>query len=269
VIVIEPARRWRMLQLQELWAYRELAYALMMRDIKMKYRQTFIGVAWAVIKPVATMLVFTLVFGKIVNVSSEGYPYPVFLYAALLPWQFFSNALSGASSSVLAQKDLIMKVYFPRLIIPIASVCAGLLDMLISMLVLLALMLFYGVAPTANLLAVPLLLVLVSMVALGVGVLVAGLSVGFRDFIHLLPFAVQLWLFLTPVVYSVKAVPASWQWLMAANPMTGLVEAFRAAFLGTGFDYRAIAISATVALCMFVGGVLVFERVEQGFADVI
>ena len=268
-IIIRPARRWRMLDVKELWDYRELAYALMMRDIKVRYRQTLIGIAWAVIKPVTTMLVFTLVFGKIVNVSSDGFPYPVFVFAALLPWQFFSNSLASAANSVQAQKTLITRVYFPRLIIPIASVGAGVLDMLICMLVLIVLMAIYGIAPTPNLVMVPVLLLMVVLVALGVGVLVAGLSVGLRDFIHLLPFAIQLWLFLTPVVYSVRSVPDSVAWMIAINPMTGLVEAFRAAFLGTAFDAGAIAVSGVSALVLFIVGVMVFERVEQGFADVI
>jgi lipopolysaccharide transport system permease protein len=269
MILIQPARRWRMLDLRELWAYRELAVALCLRDLKLKYRQTFIGVAWGVIKPVLTMLVFTLVFGHIAGVSSGGQPYAVFLFAALLPWQFFSSALSASANSVLGQQALITKVYFPRLIVPVAAVGACMADLLIAFAVLLVLMTVYGIAPGQGLLAVPLLLLLVMFTALGVGVLVAALSVAYRDFVHLLPFAIQLWLFLTPVVYSTEAVPAQWQWLIALNPMTGLVEAFRTAFLGGGFDIGALGLSAAMSLAMLAVGVMVFERCESSFADVI
>lgn len=269
VIIIRPARRWRMLDPGELWRYRELALALMMRDIKVRYRQTLIGIAWAALKPFLTMVVFTVVFSRIVKVPSGDAPYPVFLYAALLPWQFFSNSLASAAHSVMGSRDLITRVYFPRLIIPVASVGAGLVDMLVSLGVLVALMLYYGVAPTASLLAVPVLLVLVTLVALGVGIGVAALSVAFRDFIHLLPFALQLWLFLTPVVYSTTIIPERWRWLALLNPMTGLAEGFRSAFLGAPFDGPALGVSAAFATVLFVAGVAVFERVEKAFADVI
>lgn len=258
-----------MLDLAELWRYRELAFALLARDVKVRYRQTLIGVAWAALKPLLTMIVFTVVFSKIVNVPSDGHPYPVFLYSALLPWQFFSNSLTSAANSIIGSKDLITRVYFPRLIIPVASVGAGLVDMLISMGVLVVLMLIYGIAPTPALLAVPALMLLVTVTALGAGILVAAMSVSFRDFIHLLPFALQLWLFLTPVVYSTSIIPERWQWLALLNPMTGLVEGFRSAFLGTPFDLAAIAVSTLCAAALVVAGVAVFERVEQTFADLI
>lgn len=258
-----------MLNFNELWLYRELAVALMIRDIKVRYRQTVIGLAWAVLKPVLTMIVFTIVFSHIVKVPSDGYPYPVFLYSALLPWQFFANALSSAANSVVGSKDLITRVYFPRLIIPVAAVGACVVDMFVSMLVLIALMIGYGVAPSANLLMVPVLLLLVTLAALGVGVLVAALSVAFRDFIHLMPFALQLWLFLTPVVYSTSIIAPQWQWLALLNPITGITEGFRSAFLGSAFDYGALAVSAVCVTVIFTVGVLVFERIERGFADVI
>jgi len=268
-VIIRPARRWRMLDAGELWRYRELAYALTVRDVKVRYRQTAIGIAWAALKPFLTMVVFTLVFSRIVEVPSGDAPYPVFLYAALLPWQFFSNSLTSAANSVMGSRDLITRVYFPRLIIPVASVGAGTIDMLVSMMVLIALMLWYGVAPTPALLAVPALLVLVTLVALGVGSVLPVLRVAFRDFIHLLPFVLQLWLFLTPVVYSTSLIPERWQWLALLNPMTGLAEGFRSAFLGTPFDLTALAVSAAFAVVLFAAAVAVFERVEQNFADVI
>ena len=269
VITIRPPGRWRMLDVAELWRFRELAWALTVRDIKVRYRQTLIGIAWAALKPLLTMVVFTFVFSHIVNVPSGDHPYPVFLYAALLPWQFFSNSLASAANSVMGSRDLITRVYFPRLIIPIASVGAGLVDMLVSLCVLVALMLFYEVALTSAVLAVPALLVLVILVALGAGILVAALSVAFRDFIHLLPFALQLWLFLTPVVYSTDIIPEDLRWLALLNPMTGLTEGFRSAFLGTPFDLVALGVSAAFSLALFAAGVAVFERVERSFADVI
>jgi lipopolysaccharide transport system permease protein len=268
-IHIQPLARWRMLDFRELWRYRELAFALMIRDVKVRYRQTLLGLAWAILKPVLTMIVFTIVFSRIVKVPSDGYPYPVFLYAALLPWQFFSNALGSATNSVVGSRDLITRVYFPRLIIPMASVGACIVDMFVSMCVLIALMIGYGIAPSVNLLMVPLLLVMVTIAALGVGILVAALSVTFRDFIHLMPFALQLWLFLTPVVYSISIIPEKWQWLALLNPMTGLVEGFRSAFLGSSFDFTLLAVSDVCAVAMFALGVLIFERAEQRFADVI
>jgi lipopolysaccharide transport system permease protein len=268
-IHITPPTRWHLLDARELWHYRELAVALMVRDIKVRYRQTMIGLAWAVLKPVMTMIVFTIVFSHIVKVPSDGYPYPVFLYSALLPWQFFSNALGSAANSVAGSRDLITRVYFPRLIIPVASVGACVVDMFVSMGVLIVLMIIYQISPTGNLLMVPLLLLMVSFAALGVGILVAALSVAFRDFIHLMPFGLQLWLFLTPVVYSTSIIPQHWQWLAVLNPMSGLTDGFRSAFLGLPFNLSALAISGVCAMAMFALGILVFERVERGFADVI
>ena len=269
VITIRPPERWRTLNVVELLRFRELAWALMVRDIKVRYRQTLIGIAWAALKPFLTMVVFTIVFSRIVQVPSGDHPYPVFLYAALLPWQFFSNSLTSAANSVMGSRDLITRVYFPRLIIPIASVGAGLVDMLVSLGVLGLLMLFYGVALTPALLAVPVLMLLVVLVALGAGIMVAALSVAFRDFIHLLPFTLQLWLFLTPVVYSTDIIPEDLRWLALLNPMTGLTEGFRSAFLGAPFDLVALGVSAVFAVALFAASVAVFERVERSFADVI
>jgi lipopolysaccharide transport system permease protein len=267
--VIEPRRGWHMLNWRELWAYRELLWVLTMRDIKVRYKQTVLGAGWAIIRPVLTMLIFSVVFGQLAKMPSDGYPYPVFVYAALLPWTFFSGAISTSGQSLVGSSHLVSKVYFPRLIIPLSSVGAGLIDLLISTGVLLLIMLWYGVPITWHLLAAPLLLAGVIFAALGIGTLLSALTVAYRDFTHLTPFMVQIWLYVTPVIYPVSIVPERWQWLLYVNPMTGLVEAFRSAFLGKPFDLVGIAISFAVAVVVFAVGVAYFEKVERRFADII
>jgi lipopolysaccharide transport system permease protein len=269
VTVIQPRSGWQMLNFRELWAYRELLWVLTMRDIKVRYKQTVLGASWAIIRPVLTMVIFSVVFGQLAKLPSDGFPYPVFVYAGLLPWLFFANAISTSGQSLVGSANLVSKVYFPRLIIPLSSVGAGLIDLLISTGVLLLLMIWYGVPFTANLFAAPLLLLGVIFAALGVGTLLSALTVAYRDFTHLTPFVVQIWLYITPVIYPVSMVPKAWQWVMFLNPMTGLVEAFRAAFLGKPFDVDGIAISFAVALAIFIVGVAYFERVERRFADII
>jgi lipopolysaccharide transport system permease protein len=215
------------------------------------------------------MVVFSVVFGQLAKMPSEGYPYPVFVYAALLPWTFFSSAISSSGQSVVGSSNLISKVYFPRLIIPLASAGAGLVDLLISTGILLLMMLWYGVGWSWNLLAAPLLLMAVVFSALGVGTLLAALTVAYRDFTHITPFLLQIWMYITPVVFPVSLVPQRWQWLLYLNPMTGLVEGFRAAFLGKSFDIGGLLISFAIAVAMFAVGVAYFERVERRFADII
>ncbi len=267
--VIEPPSGWRMLDLRELWAYRELLWVLTMRDVKVRYKQTVLGVAWAVIQPVMTMVVFSVVFGRLANIPSDGFPYPVFVYAALLPWTFFANALSTAGTSLVGSAHLVSKVYFPRLIIPLASVGAGLVDLAISTAILLVLMLYFGVPVTWHLLAAPVLLAAVVFTALGVGTLLAALTVAYRDFRFVVPFMVQVWLYATPVVYPLSLIPERWQWAMFLNPMTGVVEGFRAAFLARTFDLPGLGLSFLVATLFFAAGVAYFERVERRFADII
>ncbi len=269
VTVIEPRRGWRTLDLKELWAYRELLWVLTLRDVKVRYKQTVLGVAWAVIQPVMTMLVFTIFFGRLAQMPSDGFPYPVFVYAALLPWIFFANAVGNAGNSLLGSANLVSKVYFPRLVIPLASVGAGLIDFAISAVILLLLMLVYGVGWSLNLLAAPLLVLAVVFTALGVGTLLSALIVAYRDFRYVIPFLVQLWLFATPVIYPVSLVPERWQWLLYLNPMAGLIEGFRSVFLGKAFDVTALAISMTVAVVVFLVGAFYFEKVERRFADII
>jgi len=267
--VIEPRRGWYMLDWRELWAYRELLWVLTARDVKVRYKQTVLGAAWALLRPVLTMVIFSVVFGQLARLPSDGYPYPIFVYAALLPWTFFATAVGNAGQSLVGSSQLVSKVYFPRLIIPLSSIGAGLIDLAIATMVLVAMMAWYGVGFTPNLLAAPLLLVGVVFIALGFGTLLSALTVAYRDFTHLTPFMIQIWMFVTPVIYPASLVPERWQWLLYLNPMTGLIEAYRSAFLGKAFDWAGIGLSFTVAVAIFAVGVAYFERVERRFADII
>ncbi len=269
VTVIEPQKGWRALNLRELWAYRELLVVLAQRDLKVRYKQTVLGAAWAIIQPLTTMLLFSLVFGRLAKIPSDGLPYPIFVYAGLLPWMFFANALSGSGNSLVGSQHLISKVYFPRLIIPLASISTSLVDFAISSLILLALMVYYSIGWSMNLLAVPLLVLAVIFIALGVGTLLSALTVSYRDFRYVVPFMVQFWMYATPVIYPASLFPEKWQWILYLNPMAGLIEGFRSAFLGRPFDFTGIAISMTVAVIVFVFGIFYFEKMERRFADII
>jgi lipopolysaccharide transport system permease protein len=269
VTVMEPPKGWRMLDWRELWAYRELLWVLTTRDIRVRYKQTVLGAAWAIVRPFLTMVIFSVVFGQLAKMPSDGYPYPVFVYAGLLPWIFFSAAISTSGQSLVGSANLVSKVYFPRLIIPLSSVGAGLVDLLISTGILLLMMLWYGVGWSWHLLAAPLLLAALIVTALGIGTLLSALTVAYRDFTHLTPFLVQIWLYVTPVIFPVSLVPERWQWLLYLNPMTGLVEGFRSAFLGKPFDLTGIGISLAIAIVILIVGVAYFEKVERRFADII
>ena len=269
VTVIEPPRGWRMLDWRELWAYRELLWVLTTRDIRVRYKQTVLGASWAIIRPFTAMVIFSVVFGQLAKLPSDGYPYPVFVYAALLPWTFFSGAISASGQSLVGSSNLISKVYFPRLIIPLASAGAGMVDLLISTGILLLMMLWYGVGWSWNLLAAPLLLLAVVFAALGVGTLLSALTVAYRDFTHITPFLIQIWMYITPVVFPVSLVPPQWQWVLHLNPMTGLIEGFRATFLGKPFDLFGLLTSLAVSIVLFAIGIAYFERVERRFADII
>jgi lipopolysaccharide transport system permease protein len=269
VTVIGAPKGWHMLDWRELWAYRELLWVLTARDIKVRYKQTVLGAAWAIIRPVLTMVVFSVIFGRFAGMPSDGYPYPIFVYAALLPWTFFSSSISASGQSLVGSAHLVSKVYFPRLIIPLSSVGAGLLDLLISTGILLLMMLWYGVGWSWHLAAAPLLLLAVVFLALGVGTLLSALTVAYRDFTHITPFLVQVWMYATPVIFPVSLVPERWHWLLFLNPMTGLVEAFRASFLGKPFDLFGIGTSVAIALLIFGAGIAFFEKVERRFADII
>jgi len=269
VTIIEPQQGWRTLDLRELGAYRELLWVLTMRDVKVRYKQTVLGFAWAIIQPVMMMIVFSIFFGRLAKVPSDGFPYPIFVYAGLLPWTFFANAISTSGNSLVGSAHLVSKVYFPRLIIPLASIGAGLVDFAISAGILLLLMAWYGIGLSINLLAVPLLVGGVLFTALGVGTLLSALTVAYRDFRYVIPFMVQLWLFATPVVYPASMVPAHWRWLLYLNPMAGIIEGFRSAFLGKPFSIFALSVSIGVSVVLFLAGVAYFEKVERRFADII
>ena len=268
--VILPTQGWASVDFRELLRYRELLYFLTWRDIKVRYKQTVLGAAWAVLQPALTMIIFTVFFGRMANIPSEGVPYPIFSYAGLLPWFYFANAVTFSSNSLIGDARLINKVYFPRLFIPMGSTLAGLLDYSISTVLLVVIMGYYGMVPDAGILLLPLLMVFCFMAATGAGMLTAALNVQYRDIRYAIPFLMQLWLFLTPVIYPSSMLSPGYQWVMALNPMAGLVEAHRAAVLpDTTVDWTSLGTSVAVATALFVVGVLYFKRVERSFADVI
>ena len=269
-VAIRPARGWAGLELRELWQYRELLFFLIWRDIKVRYKQTALGAAWAVLQPVFTMVVFSLFFGKLAKVPSDGVPYPVFAYCALLPWQLFAYALAESSNSVVGNERLITKIYFPRLVIPIAGVLAGMVDFAIAFSVLLVLMLRYGIFPTWTIATLPLFVLLAILTALAVGVWLSALNVQYRDVRYTVGFLTQIWLFLSPVAYPSSLVPARWRLLYGLNPMAGVVEGFRWALIGkTPAPGAMLAVSSVVVLLLLVGGLYYFRRMEKSFADVI
>ena len=267
---IRPTSGWFSLDLRELWAYRELAYFLAWREIKVRYKQTAIGVAWAVLQPLAMMLVFTVFFGKLGNLPSEGIPYPLFTFAALLPWQLFSRTITECANSLVADQRLITRVYFPRIIIPLATTLSAIVDFAISAGLLVALMLFYGIFPGIEVVWLPVFILLMLIAALGVGFWLSALNVEYRDVKHALPFINQFWLFVTPVVYSSSLVPERWQVLYGLNPMVGVIEGFRWALLGVGKGPSPMLIvSAVIAVTLFVSGILWFQHREQTFVDTL
>jgi lipopolysaccharide transport system permease protein len=269
VAYIRPSRGWVPVNLREIWQYRELFYFLVWRDIKVRYKQTALGAAWAIIQPFFTMVVFSIFFGRLAGIPSDGVPYPVFAFAALVPWTFFANGLTQSANSLVIDQNLIKKVYFPRLAIPTATVLAGLVDFALAFLVLLGMMLYFGIAPTANVLWLPPLLLLALVTSLGVGLWFAALNVQYRDVRYVVPFLVQFWLFATPIAYPSSLLEEPWRTLYAINPMFGVVEGFRWALLGTETaPGPMIGVSATAALAILAGGALYFRRMEKTFADV-
>lgn len=267
--IIEPSRGWRLPDLKELWAYRELLYVLGERDVKVRYKQTVLGAAWAILQPLATMLLFTLIFGRFAKIPSDGYPYAVFVYAGLLPWNLFSATVSASSQSLVGSSSLLTKVWFPRLLVPTSSVASPLVDFVVSSVILLILMIGYDIAWSARLLLLPLLVVLLVMLASGIGTALAALVVTYRDVRFIIPFLVQFWMFASPVIYPPTLVPEPWRWVLSLNPMTGIIESFRWAFLGKPFDGTSLLISIVITVSVFLFAIVYFQRVEKGFADVI
>lgn len=270
-IILKPARGWQTINLRDLWIYRELIYFMTWRDLKVRYKQTLLGASWAVLQPFLTMIVFTIFFGNLAKVPSDGVPYPIFSYTALLPWELFSKALHDASRSLVNNRQMITKIYFPRVILPLASTLAGLVDFVIAFLVLLGMMVYYKMMPTSNIWMLPLFLLLALVTALGVSLWFSALNVLYRDIGYVIPFLTQFWMFVTPIVYPASMVPEKWRMLYALNPMTGVVEGFRWILLGTQssppLDLLAPAI--IVAVVLLVSGMFYFRRMERQFADMV
>ena len=269
-LVITPPRGWEALNLRELWEYRELLYFLAWRDVKLRYKQTALGAAWAILQPLMTMVVFSVIFGRLAKLPSDGIPYPIFTFAALLPWQLFSFALTNSSNSLITNQNLISKVYFPRLIIPLAATLAGVMDFVVSFFVLLGMMMYYRVIPTTNIIYLPLFFLLALFSALAVGNWLSALSVRFRDVRYIVPFLTQFWMYATPIAYTSSLIPERWRVFYGLNPMTGVVEGFRWALLGNQLaNISVIWVSAFVVVALFFSGLYYFRRMENDFADVI
>lgn len=268
-IIIEPKDGWIAFQWKELWQYRELLRFLIVRDIKVRYKQTVLGGLWAILQPFMSMVVFTIFFGMLAKIPSDNLPYPIFVYTALLPWQFFSGGIGSSGNSLVANSHLISKVYFPRMIIPAASLGAGCLDFLIAFVLLILMMFYYGIFPGLGILLFPFLMILVALASLGVGMILAALNVSYRDFRYVIPFLVQFWLFATPVIYPASLVPDKWRWLINLNPMAGLITGIRSSLLNLRISWTDICISGTISLALFVIGIFYFKKMERRFADII
>jgi lipopolysaccharide transport system permease protein len=269
VVVIGASKPWVSLNLRDLWAYRELLYFLAWRDVKVRYKQTLLGAAWAIIQPLVTMIIFTYFFGVLARMPSEGVPYPIFFYAGLTLWTFFSNAVVSGGNSLIGNTNLITKVYFPRLIIPSASVSAGLIDFIIASLLLIGLLIYYDFAVTwAYLMLVPLILV-TTLLALGMGIWFSALNVRYRDVRYALPFVIQIWLFVSPIIYPSSLVPQEWRWVMVLNPLTGIIEGYRSSLFGQDFQWGPLLYSTIFTLVMFVYASYSFRRMERHFAEFI
>ena len=267
---ITPPNRWWVFPFKELWDSRDLLYFFVWRDIKVRYKQTAIGAAWAVLQPFLTMLVFSLFFGKLAHIPSEGLPYPIFYYSALLPWVYFATALQNATSAIVDNQRMITKVYFPRLTLPLSSVLAGLVDFGISFLMFVAMMLYYGMRPGVNALWLPAFLLLAVLTALGVGLWLSALNAIYRDVKYVMPFLIQFWMFASPVAYPSSIVPAKWRWLYGLNPMAGVIEGFRWSLAGHGNPPgRLLFVSAAAVILVVVSGVAYFQKMDTTIADVV
>jgi lipopolysaccharide transport system permease protein len=269
LVVIQPTGNWRLISPRDLWAYRELLFFLTWRDVKVRYKQTALGAAWAILQPLFMMIIFTIFFGRLAGVDSAGIPYPLFALAGLVPWTFFSNSITASGNSLVGSANLITKVYFPRLIVPAAAMLAGLVDFALAFLLFCVLMIYYGVAPTAQVLFLPVLVLMTALFALGVGTWMAALNVKYRDVRFALPFLIQLWLFLSSVILPSSALPQKWRWVLLFNPMSGLIEGYRSALFGLPFDWRAIGVAAVITVVVMVYSIYSFARVERNFADII
>jgi lipopolysaccharide transport system permease protein len=274
VVHIRPSGRWVPLNLRDLWHYRKLLFFLTWRDIKVRYRQTVLGVIWAIIQPLFAMLIFTLFFGRLAGMPSDGIPYPLFAYAGLLPWMFFSTAVTSSGNSLVGSANLISKVYFPRLLIPASAVGAALVDFAVSFGLLIVMMIWYVYQgqvepPGLNLLMLPPLVLLTGLLALGVGLWLSALNVKYRDIRHALPFLIQVWMFATPIIYPASLVPERYRWVLALNPLAGIIEAYRSALFNRPFDWLSLGVSAAVTLAILIFAAYGFRRMEKNFADLV
>ncbi len=269
VTIITPPKKWVPIDFNELWAYRELLYIFTWRDVKVRYKQTALGAAWAIIQPLFTMIVFTIFFGGLAGIPSEGIPYPLFSLAALLPWTLFAEGLTRSTMSMISNQNIMTKVYFPRLIMPLSGILSPLVDFIVAFSILILMMIYYGFAPTVNVLLLPLLILFTILTSLAVGLWLSALNVKYRDFQYTIPFLIQIWLFASPVVYPSSLLPENWQILYGLNPMAGVIEGFRWAMLGTNPPGAMIWVSLGVVLLLLVTGAFYFRRVEQYFADIV
>ncbi|MBG0787057.1 MAG: ABC transporter permease [Anaerolineaceae bacterium] len=270
VTFLKPAKGWLSIDFKELWRYRELIYFLTWRDIKVRYKQAVLGIAWAVLQPLMTMVIFTVIFGTLLKTPSQGIPYPLFSLTALLPWQLFASALQRSSTSLVGNANLLTKIYFPRLAIPLASIFAALVDFLISFVVLVGVMVYYRYMPGWNALWVPLLVLLALLTALAVGLWLSALNVQYRDIQQIVPFLIQVWMYASPIVYPIETIPAGiWRWLYSLNPMVGVIQGFRWALLGGAPPDLTLVISVAMVLILLVSGLYYFRRMEKTFADIV
>jgi lipopolysaccharide transport system permease protein len=268
-LIIRPPRKWVPIDFQEIWAYRELLYFFTWRDVKIRYKQTGLGFAWAVIQPLFTMLIFSLIFGAFAKLPSDGIPYPLFSYAALLPWTLFAEGMTRSTNSMVANAPIMTKVYFPRLLMPISGIMSPLVDFCIAFSILIAMMFYYGFVPTVNVVFLPLFLLLAIATSLGVGLWLSALNVQYRDFQYTVPFLIQIWMYASPVVYPASMLPESLRVLYGLNPMAGVIEGFRWALLGTTPPSAMILVSVGMVVVMLVSGLFYFKKMEQYFADLV
>jgi len=269
LVVIQPSRGWKLVSFRDLWAYRELLFFLTWRDVKVRYKQTALGAAWAILQPLFMMVIFTIFFGRLAGVDSGGIPYPLFALAGLVPWTFFSNAITQSGNSLVGSSNLITKVYFPRLIVPSAAMLAGLVDFALAFVLFVVMMIYYRVAPTVQLLFFPVLVLMTALFALGVGTWFAALNVKYRDVRFALPFLIQIWLFVSSVILPSSALPQKYRWLLMLNPMSGIIEGYRSALFGLPFDWPALGVAAAITVAVLFYAIYSFARVERSFADII
>jgi lipopolysaccharide transport system permease protein len=269
LVVIQPTKRWSLLSFKDIWAYRELLFFLTWRDVKVRYKQTALGAAWAILQPLFMMIIFTIFFGRLAGVGSAGIPYPLFALAGLVPWTFFANSITASGNSLVGSANLITKVYFPRIIVPAAAMLAGLVDFMLAFLLLVLLMFYYGVTLTSQILFLPVLVLLTALFALGVGTWMSALNVKYRDVRFALPFLIQLWLFVSSVILPSSSVPEKWRWLLMLNPMSAIIEGYRAALFGLPFDWPALGIASILTVLVLFYSLYSFGRVERSFADII